>query len=278
MQWLACLERLVVDLYGVGEVLGQVAVGGPDHRHRLARIARALQRQGIPGTGRQAGPVDPQGIQTESGAVGRVGRQRDRSDPGVRVGRAHECCVHALEGQVGQVAPAPRDQALPVIQAQFRHVLAEACVHSVHDRRVPGAAADVRAQQLAQLLLLVTAPGPDQLFGRQQETRRAEPALKGAPLEELFLKGREAIATQAFDSDERAPAACTASRRQDRTALPSRSTVQAPHTPCSQPRWVPVSPSPSRSRSASVVRPLTSPSQGRPLTSNPTSIPADVSQ
>jgi len=38
-----------------------------------------------------------------------------------------------------------------------------------------------------------------------------------------------------------APSALTASRRQERTGAPSSRTVQAPHTPCSQPTWVPVS-------------------------------------
>ena len=38
-----------------------------------------------------------------------------------------------------------------------------------------------------------------------------------------------------------APSALTASRRQERTGTPSSRTVQAPHTPCSQPTWVPVS-------------------------------------
>jgi CO/xanthine dehydrogenase Mo-binding subunit len=37
------------------------------------------------------------------------------------------------------------------------------------------------------------------------------------------------------------PSACTASIRHDRTAAPSTITVQAPHTPCSQPTCVPVS-------------------------------------
>ena len=37
------------------------------------------------------------------------------------------------------------------------------------------------------------------------------------------------------------PSACTASIRQERTGSPSTSTVHAPHTPCSQPRCVPVS-------------------------------------
>ena len=46
-----------------------------------------------------------------------------------------------------------------------------------------------------------------------------------------------------------APAHCTASMRQPRTVTPSSRTVQAPHTPCSQPTWLPVSPSRSRRKS-----------------------------
>ena len=45
---------------------------------------------------------------------------------------------------------------------------------------------------------------------------------------------------------------------QERTGRPSTSTVQAPQTPCSQPRWVPVRPQSSRIASASVRRGSTS--------------------
>ena len=57
---------------------------------------------------------------------------------------------------------------------------------------------------------------------------------------------------QAFDRDDLAPSACAASIRQERTASPSTMTVQAPQTPCSQPRCVPVSLSRARRQSASV--------------------------
>ena len=50
------------------------------------------------------------------------------------------------------------------------------------------------------------------------------------------------------------PCACTANMRQARAVRPSISTVQAPHTPCSQPTWVPVRPSSWRRKSASVMR------------------------
>src|SRR5437879_6132598 len=46
-----------------------------------------------------------------------------------------------------------------------------------------------------------------------------------------------------------APSAWTASIKQARTLWPSTSTVQAPHTPYSQPMWVPVSPRSSRRES-----------------------------
>ena len=59
---------------------------------------------------------------------------------------------------------------------------------------------------------------------------------------------------EALDGEHLAPSAWTASIRQERTATPSTITVHAPQTPCSHPRWVPVSPSSSRRKSASVIR------------------------
>src|SRR5688572_1667849 len=54
------------------------------------------------------------------------------------------------------------------------------------------------------------------------------------------------------------PSACTASIKQERAERPSSRMVQAPHTPCSQPRCVPVRPSSTRRKSASVRRTGTS--------------------
>ena len=62
-----------------------------------------------------------------------------------------------------------------------------------------------------------------------------------------------------------APSACTASVRQARAGAPSISMVQAPHTPCSQPTWVPVAPSSWRRKSVSSMRGSASPSTARPL-------------
>src|SRR2546423_14862270 len=67
-----------------------------------------------------------------------------------------------------------------------------------------------------------------------------------------------------------APLACTASMRHDRAAAPSTSTVQAPHTPCSHPMWVPVRSRSSRRKSASVLRGSTVAARDSPLTVRPT--------
>ena len=63
-----------------------------------------------------------------------------------------------------------------------------------------------------------------------------------------------------------APSACTARVRQDRALSPSRRTVHAPHTPCSQPTWVPVRPRSSRRKSARRRRGSTSRSKRVPFT------------
>src|ERR1700690_1222305 len=62
------------------------------------------------------------------------------------------------------------------------------------------------------------------------------------------------------------PAACAANIRQERTVTPSNSTVQAPHTPCSQPACAPLRSSRSRRQSSKVVRGSTSISCSVPLT------------
>src|SRR5262249_111335 len=64
------------------------------------------------------------------------------------------------------------------------------------------------------------------------------------------------------------PSACAASIRQERTATPSTITVQAPHTPCSQPTCVPVSFSSRRRQSARLVRGSRFTSTRSPFTMN----------
>ncbi len=64
---------------------------------------------------------------------------------------------------------------------------------------------------------------------------------------------------QSFDGFQLAPLACTANSRHERTGSPLNRIVQAPHTPCSQPTWVPVSPRSSRRKSVKSLRGSTSP-------------------
>src|SRR5258706_15030250 len=68
------------------------------------------------------------------------------------------------------------------------------------------------------------------------------------------------------------PSACTANIRQDRTEAPSMSTVQAPHTPCSQPACAPVSSRRSRRQSSRLMRGSTSSAHVSPLTVKSTRI------
>ena len=63
-----------------------------------------------------------------------------------------------------------------------------------------------------------------------------------------------------------APSAWIAKARHERPARPSIITVQQPHTPCSQPTWVPVSPNSWRMKSLSSMRGLTCRVTGSPLT------------
>src|SRR4051812_36472134 len=68
------------------------------------------------------------------------------------------------------------------------------------------------------------------------------------------------------------PSLWTANIRQDRTGTPSSSTVQAPHTPCSQPACAPVRPNWSRRQSSNVVRGSTSAERISPLILSSTSM------
>src|SRR5215510_12339540 len=66
------------------------------------------------------------------------------------------------------------------------------------------------------------------------------------------------------------PSACTANIRQERAGAPSISTVQAPHTPCSQPACAPVSNKRPRRQSSRLMRGSTSSVRVSPLTVNST--------
>ncbi len=67
-----------------------------------------------------------------------------------------------------------------------------------------------------------------------------------------------------------APPACAVGTRQAHTCWPSRSTVQAPQSPASQPILVPVRPSSLRSVSASDANGAATAVTGRPFSVKPT--------
>src|SRR5258707_14620458 len=73
-----------------------------------------------------------------------------------------------------------------------------------------------------------------------------------------------------------APSACTASVRQLRADRPSIMTLQAPHTPCSQPIWVPVRRNVWRRKSARLSRASTVALTGLPLSVNAMSCCSDM--
>ena len=136
------------------------------------------------------------------------------------------------------------------------------------DADVPRAAAQMAAKKLTNFA-----------FGRMRDDRAAgHPATSGCrpcrsriavrdacgrlPAASIIRPGAGASASTVRIA---APSTCTASMRQDRAGTPSICTVQAPHTPCSQPTCVPVAPSTWRRKSDSSSRGSAAPLTGRPF-------------
>ena len=118
-----------------------------------------------------------------------------------------------------------------------------AVAHGLDDPLVAGAAAEVAGQAVADL---VVGRGRG-CRSRKAVTDTTKPGVQNphcrpwhswnACCTGLSVPSAAARPSTVVTS---APSACTANSRHERTASPSSSTVQAPHTPCSQPRWVPV--------------------------------------
>ena len=145
--------------------------------------------------------------------------------------------------------------------------------HRLDDRDIAGAAAEIARQHLADALLV----GIGLLAEQRMRGGEERPACRSRIAARDACGTRPAAASSSPSALFRpstvttfAPSACTASIRHERTAAPSTITVQAPHTPCSQPTCVPVSRSTWRRQSASVRRGSTSTSTGLPLTSKRT--------
>ena len=141
------------------------------------------------------------------------------------------------------------------------------------DRLVAGAPAEVAAQFLADL-----GGGRDR--GSPRGARRRSSGIPGNRTR-TGSRGRPSSPAGSGASEPSgcaspsmvvisAPSACPANIRHERAGSPSTSTVHAPHTPCSQPRWVPVSPTSSRITSLNVRRASTVTCCAVPLTVKPT--------
>src|SRR5216684_268749 len=111
--------------------------------------------------------------------------------------------------------------------------------HGRDDVLVTSAAAQIPGERLADLALVRIGMVAQERDERHEDARRAEAALQPMGLAE---------------------------RRLERTASPSNSTVQAPHTPCSHPTCVPVSPSSWRRKSERSSRGSTARAYRTPLT------------
>ena len=78
-----------------------------------------------------------------------------------------------------------------------------ACVHGVEDLLVPGAAAEVPRERLADLVVVRIWNAAEQVGRRHDEARRAEPALHRAGVRERLLHGMElAVRGEPFDRDD----------------------------------------------------------------------------
>src|SRR6478735_6173116 len=99
------------------------------------------------------------------------------------------------------------------------------------------------------------AAGGQQFLRREQHARRAKSALQRVAGDERLLQIGDLFGIgHALDGLD------------VRTTAPSTRTLQAPHTPCSQPTWLPVSPTSSRRKSTSVLRASTVAGVSSPFT------------
>ena len=133
------------------------------------------------------------------------------------------------------------------------------------DRHVAGAAADVAAEEFAQRRFARVgrlSADTSRATSGCRACRSRIAARDGGGTPPAAPRGGRAPAQDLRRCGCDAPSACTASVRQARAGAPSIWTVQAPHTPCSQPTCVPVRPSLWRRKSVSSMRGSASPSSG----------------
>ena len=134
-------------------------------------------------------------------------------------------------------------------------------LHRLDDSLVAGAPAEVARQPLPDLVEVGFGLSSRNACTLTHEAGRAEPALEAVGLAERLLHRAERAVGGADALDGGDVGAVGLHRehqaRAHRVAVDR--TVHAPHTPCSQPRCVPVRPQSSRRKSASVLRASTVP-------------------
>ena len=281
-------QRLILHPGDRRRVLGLAPAVGQHHRHGLAG-----ERDFRPGqherrrVGRQVGQRESQrhapfrqlAIEIRRCVGGRHARhgsrggQVDRHDAGVRAGcaRSRRAMASPPECRPGSAprpaaGPHPRSGAClphPAGRAGFDRTVAahappraSAAPPAAPRPRCSGSRCNgTTGQHVTDPRLVRIRFMGQQLRHRHQDPRRAEAALQAVQFMEGLLDRMQGTVgpRQSFHRADLAPPACTASIRQPRAEQPSTSTVQAPHTPCSQPTWVPVMPSSPRRKSARFI-------------------------
>ncbi len=222
----------------------------PAHRYRVDEAGRARQQRVV----FHAGHINAEGlaalrlaVSRSAGFAGRLGR---RPDPGFSAGRS----AGWTSGRSTRGLSRALMAALP-------------CRAAV--RRRPASPSRCRRNRCSGTGCLISPPGSPPRWDADccssnsasvvSMPGRTEAALQAVlVLEGLAGSGAACLRTPAPRWSMSWPSACTARVRQERTDRPSINTVQAPHTPCSQPTCVPVSRNSWRRKSASVRRTRTS--------------------
>ena len=213
------LERLVLDADRGGRASRLLRLLGRDDRHRLAEVADA-----VAGEHRLVGELEP--VRLPAGDVvvrehGVHARQRERlgdvdlEDPRVRVraadraapehpGRVEVARVGELAGDLrDRVGATGRRRADRGGSCRVAVLIAGSLVNRVEDLLVPGAAAEVPGERLADLVVARIGHAAEEVGRGDDEPRRAEAALHRARLGERALHRMElAVARETLDRDD----------------------------------------------------------------------------
>ena len=217
------LERLVLDPHGGGRAPRLLGLLRRDDRDRLAEVADAIDREhGLVGeleaVRLRAGNVLVREHRVDAGHRARLGRV-DREDARVRVRAAHGVTPEHPRGvEVARVGELARDLRDGVGAARARRRVpatkrarrgahrSAASVNGVEDLLVPGAAAEVSGERLADLVVRRVGTAAQEIGRGDDEARRAEAALHRARVgERLLHRVQGAIAAEALDRDDVVP-------------------------------------------------------------------------